>query len=523
MHVDCGELRYPGFFYARKQIDHHEFAHKTGLFGNKIFIFYYHLLGYRLFPNLPIAAPKILFVVFNLISATVLFFTLNHIIPEKLAIFLVVLFLILMSYHNFFACFDSIEKYGVLNSILLGYFIVVKPNFYSEFIGFLFLIQFFFFKPTYVFEWFAVALIVVLEGKIAGLFTGFMLSFILCVILSYSRFGKYFWDIRNYFNSGLGLLVYWLKLRNNSEIKCEKNANTCDEQKSEGKRINEVFFFFLSALPGIILLVLLGGGGTICSILNGNYLFPLMLLGATVGLLIQWRFYPYHYIALVPSSIFTFATGFTNGNDVSIPLLFMAGTTALYLLINIIVNGFKKKEIFVSSLMKHLPHYSNRMLAAEKISEKILCRSDDWMLQWGDTPQVNLLVGVPSPAGNESTTPWNWGLSNDKARQALSTTIDLKPKYLVLMIDNINFNTFSGSTGLYYKLIDTVYIENEAFRIFKLSRILEPNKKVSDDMKYDLFMECKKKEPNGRSVWNWADPEEMPDYVGKYSSLANKS
>ncbi|MBU3917188.1 hypothetical protein KKA14_16770 [bacterium] len=237
-------------------------------------------------------------------------------------------------------------------------------------------------------------------------------------------------------------------------------------------------------------------------------LFIILSVGVLIGFLIQWRFYPYHYIALIPSSIFMFSLAFRKIDEFSPVCIVIAGVLVGFLLINIIVSGLKNKEDLLSCLMKPIPHYMNRMLAALIISDRIQCVRSDWLLQWGDTPQLNILSGIPSPAGNESTTPWNWGLSNDKARQALSNVVDLRPRYLVPMIDNINLEVFTRSTGLHYNHIDTVYVNNEAFRIFQLCDIGQPSKKISDEMKYDLFLECRKKEGNGRFIWNWSEDRE---------------
>lgn len=506
MHADCGDLRYPGFFYARKQIDHAEFAHKTGLFGNKIFIYYIHLLVYRFLPKQPLLGPKLFFILYNLLSASVLWATIKAGLPGQPALFSVFIFLLLTGYHRFYTCFDSIEKYALLPVLCLCYLVCTTPQHYHWWIGLSGPLLFFFFKPTFIFEWAVAASFAVFQVPwgIIGIIGGILGGVGLAVLLSYSRFGKDLWDFRGLIQPDSGLYLYWLRYRNHGKgTTTEKNTASTPGKKAVRSKTDRLSknlkMFVMPALPGILLLLATLVVNAVTPPTPHKFFFTAIFLASTTGLLMQFRFYPYQFLPLIPGAVLAASSlqhppagDALTAFPIYALIFFMVSQQTIFLL--------KTTENKATALLGALPHYLNRCLAAPRLAALLPSQKDDWLLVWGDSPQVNLYAGLPSPVGNENPTAWNWTLFKGKMEQAIATIQATKPRFVIPTIDNINWITFEKTTGLRYACLAKIKIHDEFFAIYQLVDSFPPDNTAV--LAKDYFLPCRQISTDGRHVWN---------------------
>lgn len=514
MHVDCSNLRYPGLMLAKGEIDHREFAIMTGHLGNKIAIFYFNLLAYILFPNLPNAGPKIFYLLYTSLTALTVYKLFSGLLSVDAACFAVLFYLLLNFYPRLYTYYDSIEKYGHLPTfLLLGWAFDNTPT--TAFLaGFAGPILFFLFKPTYILEWLAAAAWLAVKGQILFLAGGGACGMIFICLVAIARRG----DLRElagyckklHLN---GNLLYFLKFRNvgarfdkPATEKTRPNQTVPDGRTKKTKTSRPALYFLAPLLPVLVFLAYCWAIG-----INGmpapqRFLFLPMLCAAIAALVLQFRFFGYHFLPLIPYGVAagtyawnSAAASWQQGLLWAFMGLLILASSRFFLLTDEGINKI---------LFKKIPHYQHRNIASVKIAKHLRGEKIRSLLQWDEGRHVNVLLGIPTPAGNDEVAPWSYSLYPAKGEAMINGCRHRPPEILLPMINNINWQTFTALTGLHFQKdkAATVIVDNEVFPLYRLDqnrpRQIPDENNGSQSLMSELFIPCRCVTKDQRRIWN---------------------
>jgi len=522
LHCDCGALRSPGFFYARKQISRREFINATGAIGNKTFIYYIHLLSYRLFSEKPGTAPIIVYMVYNFLTCVVLFCFLGELCGGEAGYIGVLFFLLISSYSRFYISYESIEKYTFLPIFILYASAWGSSVVHGVLIGILGPVLFFLFKPTYILEWLACVLFYSLsQPHPAGIAAGFFLGIGGIVLFSYTRQGNNFlWEIGSIFKARF--YTYWLtygRSKKKGDRKTGKKETSLQTDKTILKKTR--YPFVKPAFLGLSCCLFFVMSGMFSSH-EAAIWFSGVFFMAAMGILIQHRFYGYHFLALIPSSVMLGGMGYHSfGHNLwyQISLCFCL----IVLLKSLHWEVFSSPEQINRELFGMIEHYRVRNSVAHKISDILGVNFSDTVLTWGDSPQLNLLLKTPSPLINQDVTHWGFKGNPYIVADLLLRCRKKPPAYIIPMIDNINWAYFVRITGLEYKKILAIQEGGESFPVYAfdkrrdipeleneiLEQIYNKATQTNDFGAHEiidtLFMPCRKITAGGRQIWNHAE------------------
>ena len=514
MGCDCGNLRAPGFFWANGKISYSEFVANSGNLGNKTAAFYLIFLSYKIFRKVPEMAPFLFFSIYNFISTSTIFYFLSLDLPRQSALAGGVTYLILSTFSRFYINYESIEKYALLPiSIIIGVSIIKNP--YSGFIvGAVGPLLIYFFKPTYFLEWAFISAIQInyYQNQVEQIIA-FTVSFCIIGIFNtvFRNREKKLLEMIPLLNTGL--YNYWFRFRNHKVANGKKTAKSkpATDNTQLYKNINAFLMFFLPAIPGMIPIIVL--------IICGISLLPVklkiiligMFLSAVAAFIIQFRFYGYHYLTLLPSTAYVAAYVF---NELHSHSLFLLSFYSIIfgLLILHIKDFFSTPEKLTSKLYTEIPHYRNRILACPYLAEKIEPDENDKILVWGDCAQLYIHTNCPSAFDYQEITQWGYRMKPFLSPQLILNCLEKSPKYIFLMIDNINFDFLHKITGLRYVRHKEVRVSNEIFPVFMLKNIDKityyPISSLEiDHIVWDFFSKSKKL--NYFSLGNFENAEQI--------------
>lgn len=451
---DYGQFAYYGFF-ANKKNNYHLITDLPVYIGFKPGGFYMMYLAYLICSKWN--SPRYLFVIWNSAAAYLLLETI-----QKPDVVILILVLTLSLAPCLGSLFNQGEFWGLLPTSLM-LFLSFSSDFpgRSELFGILLFVNPLLFKLTYIFE--SIVLLIFFNGSPLHVFFGVsILGTTLFLLFSKTQILKG----TIYSITHQNILNYFL-------------------------RYGRDHFFDFKALfvfKNVIYILLFP---LVVLIWYGDVFIITLLISQLVAIILQMRFYRYHFVVLIPS------------------IVLLAGKADFYFvciatippLVSFIVFLLMENDEKIDSIInKKIPHYHKRSVASKKVATWLREHTyeTDLILTVGDTPQLHVLSGRMSPNYYLDFDPNAAEAASHLQDRLMIEVINNPPQYIVMMMNCLNWSYFNRRTGLFYEKCHSIEIGDETFSIFKLT----DNKSQNDRITGKLFLPCRFVSDDGKKIWN---------------------
>jgi hypothetical protein len=498
---DFAGLHYPGYFRAKRMIDPEMFSNELlGSPGNKYFVQYLNWILYRLLgPH--IIRIRQFYGIWVGLAAVILFMIIYAVSNNLIAGFFGALLFVGWAHHPlFFAQYECAERYALLHSILHFGFVLMAID--SE--GVIWVVAAaaaalpmpLLHKPLYAAEGLAGCVIFACMGPRWALY-GYLATIVGIAFLLWaiqSREGRKRL-VEGLFDNKSGFYTYWLsygRSLNFSSLKAKLRPFT----KTVALRL------ILPIVPCLYVIIHKMDDRLIVSSL-------IMTAAGTLMVLIQLRFYAYHFLPLIVPLAFLAGFAWTLAADAWTKAFILGGLIGVY--VELVLLSAKSRQDLNATVCRSIPHYGTRNEVAKTIGDLLLRlnRSKSPILVWGDTPQIYLYADCPAmypylEVTREALEPYD-----NKKQVLLDQLINRPPAYLVIMMNTVNWGKLHELTGLHYRRVSAVICGEEWFPIYKLVGHEPRGTDTFPEDFLDIFIGCLLKK-NGRQIFN-----PLPDNQGQ--------
>jgi hypothetical protein len=323
-------------------------------------------------------------------------------------------------------------------------------------------------KPLYLLE--SAALFTMApDGHALELLSGFGVSALLLLTL-YWKDGFFTWF--TYHLKGLKLFNYTLKF----------SRNTGD------KRRRRNLITFLPLLGWTFLPLLLPAALSPPQLSSGLWL---LLSAGLLIVLIQYRFYRYHFTCLLPASILLYASS---------PFSLLHLSALLPILYTLSFFFFRDRETLDNRINRRIRHYHTRNCVARPIAEWIRKNTGDTdrILVVGSSMQIYVHSDRLSIYPQLFFTPEVISSNPEQEKTMKKTLAEYPPEIIIPDQNCLNWRMVEHLTKSSYRMVKSFQFNSEYFPVYKKNGSPAGGKAPANQ---NLFIECLRTDERGR-IWN---------------------